>query len=136
MPPPLRATETGGRLSGEDMSKYMERFFDVFLQGRIRFATEITNIRRSEDGTWLVSTEHVLDGKTEVVKFSRIVLCTGVSAFASVENVFNRRSGHRDAVILTFQRSYLLQQQRRPSFTDEYCIQRNSGPNLMTFSRL
>ena len=88
MPPPLKATETGGRLSGEDMSKYMERFADVFLQGRIRFATEITDIRRSEDGTWLVSMEHVLGGKTEAVKFSWIVLCTGVGAFMSVQSIF------------------------------------------------
>jgi glycerol-3-phosphate dehydrogenase len=51
------------------------------------FGIEVTNLRRSEDGTWLVSVEHVLDGKHDVMKFSRIVLCTGVSAFVSVESI-------------------------------------------------
>jgi hypothetical protein len=79
MPPPSKA-ESRNRLSGEDMCTYMEEFSDTFLEGRIKFGVEVMNLCRSDDGTWLVSVEHVLDGRREVLKFSRIVLCTGVSA--------------------------------------------------------
>lgn len=62
----------------------MERFADAHLQGRIKFQTEVLRIYRSEKGLWLVDTEDIGDDTKEpvrnVLKFSRIVLCTGVCA--------------------------------------------------------
>ncbi|KAG6810296.1 hypothetical protein H0H92_012520 [Tricholoma furcatifolium] len=82
MPPPSKAAETGGRLSGEDMCNYMESFAERFLSGKIRFKTEIISIRRSPDDLWLVTVLTVLDRHSEnavpeELVFSRIVLCTG-----------------------------------------------------------
>ena len=48
MPPPRNASSTGGRLSGEDMQHYMESFEEHFLNGRIRYETEILKIKRVE----------------------------------------------------------------------------------------
>jgi dimethylaniline monooxygenase (N-oxide forming) len=73
--------KTGNRLCGEDMTDYMENFADTFLAGKIRFETEILEIRRGRDGSgWEVE---VLDLRTsikEVLSYARIVLCTGVRA--------------------------------------------------------
>ena len=81
MPPPMLKGKTGNRLCGEDMSDYMGKFADTFLAGKIRFETEILDIRRGRDSSgWEVE---VLDLKTsnkEVLSYARIVLCTGVRA--------------------------------------------------------
>jgi hypothetical protein len=81
MHPPDNSVKTGGRLSGEDVRKYMEDFAERFLKGKIRFETEVLNIRRGDHGRgWKVL---VRDGRTggveKVSYYSRIILCTGVS---------------------------------------------------------
>ncbi|KAF9466370.1 hypothetical protein BDZ94DRAFT_1281005 [Collybia nuda] len=81
MPTPSKASKTGGRLSGEDMCIYMERFADTYLQGKIKYQTEVTKIYRSDSGVWLVETEDASDNAEEpvrnVLRFFKIVLCTG-----------------------------------------------------------
>lgn len=76
MPLPTEAAKTGGRLSGEGMSAYFERFADTYLRGKIKFETEVVNIRRVGERSWIVDTS---DGQE--LSYSRIVLCTGVRHF-------------------------------------------------------
>lgn len=81
MPPPALKGKTGNRLCGEDMVAYMETFADTFLVGKIRFETEILDIRRGKDGSgWEVQVLDLRTGNTEVLSYARIVLCTGVGA--------------------------------------------------------
>lgn len=81
MPPPSDASKTGGRLSGEDMCEYMEMFANTYLKDKIKFRTEIIGIRRSSpEGPWLISVQDKETGASEVLEYSRIVLCTGVSS--------------------------------------------------------
>ncbi|KAG6335021.1 hypothetical protein ID866_4066 [Astraeus odoratus] len=75
MPPPQGSTN--GRLTGEDMSAYMEMFADTFLSGKIRFETEILDIRRGGDSGWEVEVQDLRANKKEVLSYDRIVLCTG-----------------------------------------------------------
>lgn len=78
MRPPEGHTKTGGRLSGYDVRQYMEDFAERFLKGRIRFETEVLNIRRGDDHGqgWSI---HVRGTKgAQVLNYPRIVLCTGV----------------------------------------------------------
>ncbi|GLB35449.1 putative pyridine nucleotide-disulphide oxidoreductase [Lyophyllum shimeji] len=77
MPPPSKASETGGRLSGEDMCAYMENFAETFLNGKIRFETEVLAIRRAASGAWSVTVEDRRSGTQEVLQFTHIVPCTG-----------------------------------------------------------
>ena len=78
MPPPADAAKSGGRLSGLDMCNYMETFAQNFLKGNIRFETEVLDIRRHhETSFWCVTVEDKHSGR-DVIKFARIVLCTGV----------------------------------------------------------
>lgn len=71
----------GNRLCGEDMRAYMETFADRFLRGKIRFGTEILDVRRGEDGAgWEVEVLDLRTGNKEVLYYSRVVLCTGVCA--------------------------------------------------------
>ena len=73
--------KTGNRLSGEDMTAYMEKFAHTFLSGKIRFETEILDIRRGRDGAgWEVEVLDLKTGNKGVLNYARIVLCTGVSA--------------------------------------------------------
>jgi dimethylaniline monooxygenase (N-oxide forming) len=71
---PAKAADTGGRLSGDDMSTYFESFAETLLPGKIKFGTEVINISRVGAKSWAVKTS---DGQE--FKYSRIVLCTGVS---------------------------------------------------------
>ncbi|KAG5639502.1 hypothetical protein H0H81_000647 [Sphagnurus paluster] len=59
-PPPSKAAETGGRLTGEDMCVYMENFACTFLEGKIRFSTLVKGIRRAPSGGWLVTVKDLL----------------------------------------------------------------------------
>ncbi|KAH7908576.1 FAD/NAD-P-binding domain-containing protein [Hygrophoropsis aurantiaca] len=75
---PGKSAETGGRLTGEDMRDYMEAFADKFLKGRIRFETEVLNIRRhSKTSEWVLSVRSEGMAGQEELNFSRIVLCSG-----------------------------------------------------------
>ena len=78
---PDDSAKTGGRLSGDDVRQYLKDFAERFLKGKVRFETEVLNIRRRDHGRgWKVL---VRDGRTggaeKVSYFSRIILCTGVS---------------------------------------------------------
>lgn len=79
MPPPERYEQTGARLTGTAVSKYMETFTEKFLKNKAKFRMEmeVLNIRRNEKGIWLVKTENLRSGSEEILTFSRIILSTG-----------------------------------------------------------
>jgi L-2-hydroxyglutarate oxidase LhgO len=59
----------------------MEDFAKQFLNGKIRFETEILNIRRGDHGRgWNVLLHDKSTGAEKVLYYSRIILCTGVSS--------------------------------------------------------
>ncbi|OJT15472.1 hypothetical protein TRAPUB_7343 [Trametes pubescens] len=75
MPAPSSAD---GRLSGDDMAQYMARFTDMYLQDRIEFGLDISNIRRGSNGQgWLLDVRNVHAGEQETRSFTRMVVCTG-----------------------------------------------------------
>ncbi|KAF8585177.1 FAD/NAD(P)-binding domain-containing protein [Ramaria rubella] len=84
MPPPSDAVKNGGRLSGEDMCNYMERFAAKFLPGIIKFEAEVVSITRRGAGSWLVSIHDKRTGAQEILEYSRIVVCTGGCSTPSV----------------------------------------------------
>lgn len=80
MEAPPNAPKTGGRLTGEVMTKYMESFYEQFLRNRILFNTEVLNIKRGENNNgWIIQVEDLTKGITSDLRFAKIVLCTGVS---------------------------------------------------------
>ena len=137
MRPPEGHTKTGGRLSGYDVRQYMEDFAERFLKGRIRFETEVLNIRKSDDHGqgWSI---HVRGTKgAQVLNYPRIVLCTGVRfilALLAMELPFWRRLFFsRGAVTRTFPSHYLPRQRRRQIFRALYCIRCTSRRGWMTY---
>lgn len=71
--------ETGGRLTGEDMRSYMSAFANEFLKGRIRYDTEVLNIKRNNSGDgWLVEIEDKRSQTRQALSYAKIVLCSGV----------------------------------------------------------
>ena len=84
---PDDSVKTGGRLSGDDVRQYLEDFAERFLKGKVRFETEVLNIRRRDHGRgWKALVRDRRTSGTEKEKvsyFSRIILCTGVS-FVSI----------------------------------------------------
>ena len=79
MPLPVFQEETGNRLCGEDMSAYMENFASMFLAGKIRFETEVLDVRRAgDDIDWEVDVFNLGTGNKEILSYAHIVLCTGV----------------------------------------------------------
>lgn len=81
METPPNATKTGGRLTGEVMSRYMESFAEKFLSDRILYRTEVINIKRPEKGTtgWVIKVRDLTTNASSDLLFDKIVLCTGVS---------------------------------------------------------
>ncbi|KAJ7679052.1 FAD/NAD-P-binding domain-containing protein [Mycena polygramma] len=78
MPSPSNSSATGGRLTGDDLRRYMEGFADTLLPGKIRFDTEVLNVSRDKtDSTWAVSIRNRNTGVSETLKFAKVVLCTG-----------------------------------------------------------
>ncbi|KAL4071253.1 hypothetical protein V8B97DRAFT_2043915 [Scleroderma yunnanense] len=75
MPQPLNSV--GHRLSGEDMCVYMETFAHTFLLGKIRFGTEILDIRRANGSGWEVEVQDLRTNAKQILTYTRIVLCTG-----------------------------------------------------------
>jgi hypothetical protein len=88
MPLPSDTSRTGGRLTGDDMRGYMQAFSDKYLKDKIRFQTEVLEIRRDDTAsTWFLDVEDIPSGQRETLQFSRIVLCSGVSyAFEAILN--------------------------------------------------
>lgn len=90
MPQPRDWKATGGRLCGEDMQYYMESFEEHFLNGKIRYHTEVLKIQRAvkKNGKaasstaplqWLISVQDKKTGACSELKYDRVVLCSGVS---------------------------------------------------------
>jgi hypothetical protein len=141
MRPPEGHTKTGGRLSGYDVRRYMEDFAERFLKGRIRFETEVLNIRRGDHGQgWSI---HVRDAKgagtetTKVLYYPRIVLCSGVSFISTLLATYRIPIlvwFFRVTAIRNFPSRYLLRQRRRPIFRALYYIQCSSRRGWMTYS--
>lgn len=78
MKPPPNSSKTGGRLTGEVMSEYMESFAENFLQGRITYSTEVMKIRRGENNDgWIIQTKDLTTSTVTETHYSKIVLCTG-----------------------------------------------------------
>ncbi|KAF8162699.1 hypothetical protein B0H34DRAFT_650867 [Crassisporium funariophilum] len=79
MPLPENSAESGGRLSGQDVCNYMEKFTEKYLAGKAKFIheTEVLNIERDEQGKWNVAVKDIPSGSEGVMTFSRIILSTG-----------------------------------------------------------
>ncbi|KAH8112131.1 FAD/NAD-P-binding domain-containing protein [Phellopilus nigrolimitatus] len=78
MPPPRNAKVTGGRLAGDAMRLYMEKFSARFLEGHVRYQIEVLNISRHPDsGKWIVDLKDIQGSVIEQLTFDKIVLCTG-----------------------------------------------------------
>ncbi|EMD34940.1 hypothetical protein CERSUDRAFT_116460 [Gelatoporia subvermispora B] len=81
MPPPSNAKATGGRLSGEDMKRYMESFAANFLNGRIQYGKEVINIEVHVDQQnhrqWCITVEDTHDRGRQNLMYDKVVLCTG-----------------------------------------------------------
>lgn len=75
MPPPQNPTQK--RPGGEDMCAYMEKFADTFFAGKIRFETEVLNIRRATGSGWEIEVQDLRTNVNQVLVYDRIVLCTG-----------------------------------------------------------
>lgn len=87
--PPPPPTENGDiRLSGQDLQAYMEKFVELFLPDRIRYNTEVLNIRptarggidppRADNHVWTVMMEDVTTKVAEIREYDKLILCTGV----------------------------------------------------------
>lgn len=87
--PPPPPTENGDiRLSGQDLQAYMEKFVELFLPDRIRYNTEVLNIRPTARGgvdppqgdnhVWTVMMEDVTTKVVEIREYDKLILCTGV----------------------------------------------------------
>lgn len=99
MPPPVAE---GGRLSGEDMANYFASFASKFLEGKIQFSVEVSNIRRGVDGKgWLLDVFNLDTHAAETRTYARLVLCTGVSRALAIARVA-LTSRTRAAVVLTY----------------------------------
>lgn len=80
MPPPSKAES--GRLTGEDLSNYLESFAARFLLGKIRYRTEVLNVKRNQNGptsAWKIRIRNLNDPTEADIFFDKIVLCSGVS---------------------------------------------------------
>jgi len=86
MPEPIDGKETGNRLGGDDISRYMEAYYEKYLSGTnangspiIRFNSEVLSVRRGPNATgWEVQIKNASAGTSETLYFPRIVICTGV----------------------------------------------------------
>ncbi|KAI0044469.1 FAD/NAD-P-binding domain-containing protein [Auriscalpium vulgare] len=74
---PMTEDSKGARLTGADLTHYMKEFSGRFLEGRIRFDTEVVRIRRDQGAGWLVDVRNGAAGTAETLQYERIVLCTG-----------------------------------------------------------
>ncbi|EDR01729.1 uncharacterized protein LACBIDRAFT_310470 [Laccaria bicolor S238N-H82] len=79
LPLPPNAHSTGGRLTGTDVSTYLQSFARTFLEGKIRFWCSVDQIRRGrgEGGGWVIKTHDLRTGMKEEMCVRRVVLCTG-----------------------------------------------------------
>lgn len=101
MPAPSSAD---GRLSGDDMAQYMAKFTSMYLQDRVEFGLDISNIRRGSNGKgWLLDVHDVQTGNQETRPFTRLVVCTGVRGWFYTR--YYMLTAYRDAMFLNYQRA-------------------------------
>ncbi|KAI0658608.1 FAD/NAD-P-binding domain-containing protein [Cubamyces menziesii] len=68
----------GARLTGDDMANYLEAFASKFLQGKIEFGVEVSNIRRSSTGGgWQMDIYDRASDEYKTRTYARLVVCTG-----------------------------------------------------------
>ncbi|KAJ7151674.1 FAD/NAD-P-binding domain-containing protein [Mycena filopes] len=84
MSAPAESSTTGGRLTAQDMQKYMQEFADTLLPGRILFETEILKIWRSDAESWRILVKNCKTGRLETLHFAKVVLCTGGTSKALI----------------------------------------------------
>ncbi|KAJ7211312.1 FAD/NAD-P-binding domain-containing protein [Mycena pura] len=90
MSAPPDSAATGGRLTGQDMQKYMQEFADKFLQGKITFDTEILQIRRDDGGCpWTIAIRNRITNASTTLRFSKVVLCTGGTSRPMIPEYLN-----------------------------------------------
>ncbi|PPQ71555.1 hypothetical protein CVT24_006436 [Panaeolus cyanescens] len=105
MPPPENAAESGGRLSGKDMCRYMEKFYEMFLKDKANFIfkTNVLNIHRDEPGKWRVNLKDRDSGEEREMRFARIVLATGGCSNPNIPEAMSQaaanRVGFKDLVV-------------------------------------
>ncbi|EGN94619.1 hypothetical protein SERLA73DRAFT_77381 [Serpula lacrymans var. lacrymans S7.3] len=80
---PMHLQRIKERPSGTEMRQYMEAFADRFLNGKIRFNTQVVNIHRWDQGNnqeavkgWAISVQNS-DGTAEQLFYDIVVLCSG-----------------------------------------------------------
>ncbi|KAJ3512117.1 hypothetical protein NLJ89_g3713 [Agrocybe chaxingu] len=107
MPPPADPEEGGGRLSGEDIRDYAERFTAQFLEGKakFKFRTEVRNVARGtgEKEGWDLLVEELGTGRKETVWFAKIILASGGCSAPSVPPALSQKAanevGYRGIVV-------------------------------------
>ena len=129
MAPPVDAEKTGGHITGMGMCEYMETFYEKFLKGKVvfKFKTEIRTVARNAAGVWNISVEDLCSREAQTLKFSRIVLCTGVGP---PRNIFSWHHFHvylRVAVTRRSLKSYPWMPQDWLVIRELLCIHPSSG---------
>ncbi|KAI0791071.1 FAD/NAD-P-binding domain-containing protein [Abortiporus biennis] len=110
MPSPQNAKATGGRLTGQDMQAYMTSFADRFLRGKIKYHTEILNLRRvktdpvngstSGQTYWEIDVKNNITGRTSTLWYDKIVLCSGGCNTPNIPSSLSTKSaGFRGPII-------------------------------------
>ena len=84
---PSQGAASDRHLTGADLCNYMEKYYDTFLKTKVNFIfnTEVLEISREQDGKWFVQTEDTQTHTTNILKFCRIIIATGVSHLSSYE---------------------------------------------------
>ncbi|KAH9922177.1 uncharacterized protein B0H18DRAFT_1121005 [Fomitopsis serialis] len=85
--PPPSSASSDRRLSGQDLQAYMAKFVELFLPDRIRYNTEVLNVRATarggeglphgDDHVWAVVIEDTRTKIVEVLEYDKLVLCSG-----------------------------------------------------------
>ncbi|EJD48218.1 FAD/NAD(P)-binding domain-containing protein [Auricularia subglabra TFB-10046 SS5] len=94
MPPPKGSCKTGGRLRGEDVTAYLEKFAETFLTGKITVCVEILDAAPS-GGRWDITLQHVdrSDAVQERLHFDKLVVCNGGASNPSVPTGLSETMG-------------------------------------------
>ncbi|KAE9387177.1 FAD/NAD-P-binding domain-containing protein [Gymnopus androsaceus JB14] len=77
--PSMAPKDDSKRLSGFEMRDYMQKFAETYLKGAIRYGLRILGVARPKDTSsgWDVRVEDVRTREHQILKFDKVVLCTG-----------------------------------------------------------
>ncbi|TDL22851.1 FAD/NAD-P-binding domain-containing protein [Rickenella mellea] len=103
MPVPKNGSDTGGRLTGEDMLRYMQRFSNDFLCRRIHYRIDVQRIRRDDNGRWVIQTVDLNTNSQDELFFDKLVLCTGGCCIPFVPSFMSPHAAEKycfDGVVL------------------------------------